>query len=364
MAYVGEPFAYDLFLTYSHGDPDQTGASKLAQWSLGFAKELESELKENPNFAKDLKIFYDTHPQPAQAVDPMAALPQQLRADLERAALLAVLLSPHYLRSAWCRSERDWWWSQQGQSRLPIDGRVALIRIWPTDDQVPDELKDLSGFYFYDRQQIGAQTRPFEWPAPGAHSRDPFRKELLNLVGRLGLKLENIRQQLQEQRRQSEEQKRLLADSGQVVYLHGRSEYASTWDSAADALVQSGLTVLPGEPDPVATDPRRIQHLREKRVETMSGCDALLLVGSESGRDVDADLVVVGRQDRNSARSLSNRLLPCALLDVAAAASPTTARRRVAARSLNVEWIDASREPWTPNVQRWLSEVARAEARP
>jgi hypothetical protein len=360
VAYVGPDFTHDIFLSYSHGDPDGTGVSKLKEWSLGFASELESELKENPKFANEIRIFCDEHPRPAQAIDPMSALPAQLQNDVGRAAILAVLLSPHYLKSAWCQREREWWWKQQETAEIDVDGRIALIRIWPSDPP-PDPLKDLVGFYFYDRPQAGAEARPYEWPRPGPSSRDPFRKELLNLVGWLGLKLDRVRDELQERRRRSEEIVR-MANSGQAIYLHGRAEFSSAWDRAADALSQSGFAVLPGEPDPVVGDAKAIQELREKRVETMSGCDALLLVAADSGRAVDADLVVVGRQDRNSARSLSRKLLPCALLD--AAGSVATPRRRVAARSLNVEWIDASHDPWTPAVQQWLTEIARAEARP
>jgi hypothetical protein len=360
VAYVGPDFTHDIFLSYSHGDPDGTGASKLREWSLGFASELESELRENPKFANDIKVFCDESPRPAQSVDPMSALPAQLQNDVGRAAILAVLLSPHYLKSAWCKRERDWWVQEQQKTRIEIDGRIALIRIWPSDEP-PDPLKDLVGFYFYDRQQAGAEARPYEWPRPDPSSRDPFRKELLTLVGTLGIKLDQVREKLQEQRRLSDEIDR-MGKSGQLVYLHGRAEFSTAWDRAADALSQSGFTVLPSEPDPVQGDARAIQELREKRVETMSGCDALLLVAADSGRAVDADLVVVGRQDRNSARSLSRRILPCALLD--AAGSVATPRRRVAARSLNVEWIDASHDPWTPAVQQWLTDIARAEARP
>ena len=266
MAYVGAGFTHDIFLSYSHGDSDGTGVSKLKEWSLGFAKELESELKEIPSFARVIKVFCDEHPRPAQGVDPMSALPDQLRVDIGRAALLAVLLSPHYVKSAWCQRERTWWVAQQEANRQPIDGRIALIRIWPTDDPLPEAFKDLVGFCFYDRQQVGAQTRPFEWPRPGAHSRDPFRKELLNLVGWLGLKLDRIREQLQEQRRLAEERERLMADSGQLVYLHGSTESAAAWDRAADALTQTGFTVLPGEPDPLVADARGIQDsAREAR---------------------------------------------------------------------------------------------------
>lgn len=365
MAYAGDTFVNDIFVSYSHGDVEGTGESRLKQWSQGFARELEAELRAQPRFGKDIRIFLDQHHRASQGVDPMSALTEQLRADIGGAALLIILMSPHYLRSQWCRDEREWWCETQRGLGLPADGRIAVARIWPTPEPWPDSLNDgrgqpLVGFCFYDRENAELRPQPFEWPEPNSQSRDPFRKELLTLVGWLGLKLDEMRRRLDERRSARDKTAKLAAATGQVVYLHGRAEYARAWERAAEALGQSGLVVLPGEPDPVVGDMKRMQELRAQRVQAMSGCDALLLVASEEGRSVDADLVVVGRQDRNSARALSNHLLPCALLDSAGQAIATP-QRRGAARSLNVEWIDATREPWTPAVQDWLHEVARTE---
>ena len=365
MAYVGEPFVHDVFVTYSHGDPDGTGESKIKQWSQAFARELESEFRAHPKFAKEVRVFLDQHRRPSHGVDPMAELSEQLRTDIGRAAFLTVLMSPHYLRSKWCQDERKWWREEQLELGLALDGRVAVARIWPTDEPWPDDLVDrrgeqLIGFCFYDKADAELRPQPFEWPEPGPRSGDPFRRELLALVGRLGLKMEEMRKQLDERSRAREEAAKLAAPGGQVVYLHGRTESSVAWDRAAKALDQSGLVIMPSEPDPVVRDARRLQEIRQRRIETMSGCDALLLVAPEDGRAMDADLVVVGRQDRNSARAMSNRLLPCAVLD-GAGPEIATPRRKVAARSLSVEWIDATREPWTPAVQQWLLDVARAE---
>jgi hypothetical protein len=365
LAYAGEPFVHDIFVSYSHGDAEGTGQSRLKQWSQGFAGELEAELRTLDKFGRDVRVFLDQHHRAGQGIDPMSALTEQLRGDIRDTALLVVLMSPHYLRSQWCRDERDWWCEAQRVRGLPADGRIAVARIWPTSEAWPDALNDgrgqpLVGFCFYDKANAELRPQPYEWPEPNRDSRDPFRKELLTLVGWLSLKLDEMRRRLQEQRSARDSAAKLAAPAGQVVYLHGRAEYAKAWERAAEALGRSGLVVLPGEPDPVVSDMKRMQEMRARRVQTMSACDALLLVGSEDGRTVDADLVVVGRQDRNSARALSNQLLPCALLDGAGAAVATP-QRKGAARSLNVEWIDATSDPWTPAVQTWLHDVARAE---
>jgi hypothetical protein len=362
LGFVGAPFVHDVFLSYSHGDVDGTGLSKLKQWSQAFAKELESEFRAHPQFGRDFSLFLDDHHRPEQSLDPMAPLTAQLQTDIEQAAILAVLMSPHYLRSKWCEDERNWWCDKQRQLGLEVDGRVAIARIWPTTESWPDNLTDarhqeLIGFGFYDKEQADLLPQPYEWPEPGPQSRDPFRKELLTMVGWLGLKLVEMKKRLDEQKQSDAATARLKATGGQVIYLHGRAGEAASWEKTVTALSGSGLTVLPSEPDPVSSDARTLQDIRQRRVEIMSGCDALLLMTSADGRSVDADLVVVGRQDRNSARAVSNQPLPCALLDCAGAVIATP-QRKVAARSLNVEWIDATVDPWTPNVQRWLQTSA------
>lgn len=362
MSYVGKPFEFDIFLSYSHGDVDSSDNSILKQWSGGFTRELERELQALPKLGREIRIFLDQYHRPGQGIDPMAPLTEQLQVDIAGSAILLVLMSPHYLRSAWCRDERDWWCRSQTEHGLPRDDRIAVVRIWPTTETWPAELADqrgepLVGFYFHDRSRPELRPQPFEWPEPKAESRDPFRKVLLDLVGWLGFKLEAIKVVLDERRHKEDEAARLATAGGQVVYLHGRAEQAREWERIGDELTAKGLVVVPNEPDPVESDPQRLDEVRNLRVETLTSCDALLLVASEEGRAVDADLVVVGRQDRHSARARSHRLLPCALLD-RVGPPIATPRRKLAARGLQVDWIDATREAWPTDVQRWLVDAS------
>jgi hypothetical protein len=367
MSYIGEPFKYDIFVSYSHGDVDSTGISKLQLWSQAFARELEAELKMHPKFNRSIAVFVDSHERPSQGVDPMVALTDQLRANVGQSALLTVLMSPHYIRSKWCDDERDWWCTNQIRLGLRLDGRIAVARIWPTTELWPQALIDqrgeeLVGFPFYDKTRVELRPQPYEWPEPRTNSTGPFREALLDLVGWLGLKLEETKTRVDERRCLEEQTARLAAVSGQVVYLHGRAEQVKVWEQTGSALANSGFVVMPTEPDPVDQDLSRLHEIRRRRVETLSGCDALLLLGTQDGRALDADLVVVGRQDRHSARALSNRPLPCALLDSIGSCT-TTSKRRSTARGLQVDWIDATQEPWAPEVKRWLVETsARIEA--
>ena len=363
MSYVGDPFKHDLFVSYSHGDVDGTGESKLKQWSQAFARELEGELKAFPGLGGDISIFLDEHLRPQQALNPMESLTDQLRSEIEHSAVLSVLMSPQYIASKWCREERQLWHEAQDTLGIPTDGRTALAQVWPTPLPWPPEFCDhhgepLVGFTFYDKARAELRPQPYEWPEPKPDSSGPFRDELLDLVGRVRLKLDEVKAKLDEQRRQKSEAARLTAVGGQVVYLHGRTSHVHIWEQTCQVLEALGLVVFPSEPDPIEQDPARQQEIRRRRVEIMSGCDGLLLIGTEDARAMDADLAVVARQDRHSARAISNHLLPCALLDNAGLLD-STSRRRATASALQVDWIDATHETWPSAVQRWIGEAGK-----
>lgn len=369
MAFVGSPFLHDVFVSYSHGD-DGSGQSYLQPWSLAFARELERELRSDRRFRQDLRVFLDDDHRPGQGIDPMAPLTDQLRDDIAGSAILLVLMSPDYLASKWCADEREWWFGRQAVLGLPADERVAVVRIWPTGTEPwPAALTDarghqLVGFPFSEPVEGSDSHRPLGWfELPGPFSM-AFRKALIAIVGRLYPRLDALRATLESRVRADAEIARLGGDGGQTIYLHGRADHAKAWEAAGMALIDSGYAVVPGEPDAVEHDPKKLQDVRERRVEALCGCDALLLLGTDDGRALDADLVVVGKHDRQSARARSNRLLPCGLLDTAGAAVATPVRRATA-RIMQTDWLDGTQNPWTAEVQRWLNQKAqRAGAAP
>ena len=363
--FLGEPFRYDLFVSYSHGDFDGSGHSNLKRWSQAFVSELEGELRQHPKF-RDLSIFVDQDHRSNQTIDPLEPLTEQLRDEIGAAGLLIILMSPDYLGSKWCADERDWWLAGQRKDALAIDGRIFVARIWPTEVPWPKFLADdrgqaLEGFTFYDRSRAEVRPQPYEWPDPTG-AAGPFRDVLLDMVGRIWQRLATLKEQLEEQVRHKAEAERLTAASGQLVYLHARKTHAEAWERAVDALIERGFVVMPGEPDPVERDPKRAREIAEHRVETLSACDGLLLLGTDDDRALDADLVQVGRQDRQLARSRSGRLLPCAVLDTAGPVIATP-RRKAVARALDINWIDTTQGAWTSEVGSWLIEASAAVER-
>lgn len=355
MAHVGAPFTSDLFVSYSHGD-DGSGQGFLAPWSAAFARELERELRADRKYRQTLRVFLDQDLRPGQGVDPMAPLTAQLQERIEGAALLVILMSPDYLASKWCADERTWWLERQGTHGLATEERVAVVRIWPTDTPWPQGLIDargepLTGFPFH--VTIDGVTRPLGWDElPGPFGKD-YRKAMLGVVGRLYQALDTLKTRLAERDRAVADAARLSQPAGQSIYLHGRVDQAAVWERAALALTASGFAVVPGEPDPVEPDVRTLQAIRERRVEALSGCDALMLVATADTRALDADLVVVGKHDRQSARARARHLLPCGLLNTVGHTLETPVRTATA-RIVQADWIDGTQAAWTPAVQQWL----------
>jgi len=187
------------------------------------------------------------------------------------------------------------------------------------------------------------------------------REAVLDLARVLYRKLEDARAECDRLRLARDDVQRLAGATGQMLYLHGRSEQQADWERTASELQNGGFAVLPTAPDPIERDAARREAQRERRVEELTNCDALLLLGTPGSPMIDADLALVGKFDRQSARERSNRLLPCALLDTGGA-TLATPQRRTNARILQTEWLDATQHAVVPVVRRWLQTRAGAAA--
>jgi hypothetical protein len=125
MSYVGAPFDHDVFVSYAHG-VTRGNASSLKRWSHSLVDELESTILNTQADYSTLDIFID------RQLDPTRQLTPYLRERVEKSALLLIVMSPFYLRSAWCGDEVRWfeeWQKRRGRS----DGYFFITNALPTD---------------------------------------------------------------------------------------------------------------------------------------------------------------------------------------------------------------------------------------
>jgi hypothetical protein len=362
MAHLSPEFRHDVFVSYSSGDADGTGNAPLTIWSQAFARELERELRGLPGL-QNAAVFLDASKRPEQGLASNDPLTQQLRDAATGAAFLLLLLSPHYIRSDWCRDERNWWLQQTAAQAFPeIGSRIFIARIWPTgDSQWPREICDERGnqplgVWFHERPGNELTSRPLGWIDPTGNSGD-FRTALVALTGQIAVRLKQLEETLLRRRRAAADIAKLAVDTGQLIYVHARVRDEARWEKAVDDLFEAGYKVVPSAPEPEYNDPREANVATNEVVRALSGCDGLLLVPGENALSLVSDLTVVGYQWRNSARAFAGKLLPCAVVD---GGQMIGGKRRLqqSAQSLRIDWIDAATDDWTGQVRTWLGATA------
>lgn len=369
MSFVGGNYTNDIFISYSHGDVRGVGDSNFKQWSASFWRELEREFEAHDDL-EGLSIFFDSSDRPSDGVDPFVLLDPLLEARASNAAFFIPLLSPRYLKSEYCLRELDWWRKAQEKSGLDMTGRLAPVLIWGTPPagaaDWPDALKaldmnNLTGIPFFARDKALMRPQPFGWPGGGTRITDnQFYDQLLLLVGHLRPHLKDF--------------KALVGGSGSIerdggvkptIYLHGRSDSPKLWEEAADALSDAGYPVSPFGPEPVEADPAKRDDIRQKRIEVMSTCDALMVIGPEDNGLFSEELMILGKADRGQAidraeskLGVSGKRLPCAVVD--SVSDPGKAKRRKAwAENNRLGWFELTDPGWVNRASDWLGTAMR-----
>lgn len=370
MPFLENPFEHDIFVSYSHGDFDGAGHSPLNSWSQQFAKDLDNQIRQIRHF-RELRLFLDESQRPDQGVDPTIPLTTQLQHDIKASGLLLILMTPDYLASEWCTNERDWWFAENQQTGIEVEGRVFVCRVIPnvtnlewkssTDHEIwPDVIKDqeghgLTGFWFHSRDDVDFATVPFRWEG-STDDVNNYNKVMRELVRRVTRRLVEIKQH-QEELAADLARLTQLTGSSQVIYLHARETQSDAWQMVQQTLRENGHTVFPGAPETQfegqQLDAPTVWRRRQERILQLADCDALLLLGTEPSSALDTDLLMIGHRDRHSARDLTGKLLPCALLNQAG-------RTITSAEAFGIAHIDARTGNWPDDVADWLCRCGRS----
>jgi hypothetical protein len=365
MTHLAPEFVHDVFVSYAHGDADGAGKSPLKIWTRAFARELEIELRTMPGLQTSV-VFLDDSDRPGHHLASNDPLTEQVRAAAVGSAFLLVVMSPHYLGSAWCRDERNWWLQQAVAKSYPeIGNRLFVARIWPTDASPwPLEMRDergnpFLGVWFHQRPGDELTSRPFGWVDPTGADGE-FRCALVDLTGQIGVRMRKLEEALVRRRLAAASVAKLADASGQTIYVHARIRDEERWERTVGDLYQAGYGVLPFAPEPEYRNTQEANAAANEIVRTLSACDGLLLVPGDSPESLAADLAVVGCQWRNSARAIARRPLPCAVMDRGQIAGDKQRVQR-SAKSLRIEWIDAAVTNWTESVRSWLNSAASGQ---
>lgn len=228
------------------------------------------------------------------------------------------------------------------------------------EDEWPEIFKDVEdivkkGFWLYDRAKPELDRRPWGWIGSEQDKAD-YRARVIEVSGRIGTRLREIRKRLEEERRAREALAKQHAAGGQVLYLYARPELCGPFAEASGRLRRAGYAVVPTAPTPLLRDGR----LDDDRAEELRGSDAMVVLGTDDPR-VDSDIVVVGKNSRRLAEALSIKSMPCAVYDLVGRAKHPPGRV-INAGNLGIVWIDGTGRSWRAALKAWLHGATAAVA--
>jgi hypothetical protein len=147
MAFV-EGFEFDIFVSYSHVDNDLY-TSHNYRWVEKFCDLLKQYLTPAIGKAEVLNVFKD-----GDKLDGTYVLDTRVENSLRRTAVLICLVSEGYLKSEWCRREREFFNNHvlnDGIGRTFAENtRIIKIFLDPIEEnRIPDLLHISTGFKFF-----------------------------------------------------------------------------------------------------------------------------------------------------------------------------------------------------------------------
>jgi TIR domain-containing protein len=354
MAYLSPDFDYDVFVSYSHGDPEGVGESPLKTWSHALIETLKDDIKSLSDGEFDeLAVWYD------RDFDTTLHLTPELRGKVKTAAVLMILMSPRYLKSKWCGDERAWF-QEQIEDRTADEGRVFIVRAGSTDEGAwPDFLRDerghaIIGFRFHPPpRQPGDIVEPFGWPDLFERN-EPFRRALETLRTALIRRLRELKKRFAS---------RAIAPAVSTIpgrppriYLHARPEHAELRAEIVSALRKHECIVV--HPPPPACSSNPVEWLKESkaRIAAVHHCDALALLRPSADPTFVGDLLDVGVDERERVQAARRAPLPCAVLDHSGAPLEVDAAR------FDIEHFELGNPQWPAAFLAWIGRHRAASA--
>lgn len=349
MTYLTPHFDYDIFVSYSHGDPRGSGSSPLKDWTRGLIRKLETQILSLDTEFDDLKLWMD------EQIDPTAHLTDELRSKVSSAGILMIVMSKRYLGSSWCKDELDWF-AKQIRDRSADQGRVFVIRAQATEQSSwPEFLRDerghaMTGFTFYDPND----GMPLGWPDL-RETNTAFVKEMCRLQTALTRRLRELRQR-SEQRAQAEAARRAPAapaNGPRRIYLHAPRDHDGEREDVKRALSSDGIVPLTAQTS-AGGGMQDWQRDAGARIEAARRCDALALLRADSGDQFVGDLLDIGVDERERIAIARGAPMPCAVLDGTGADLP------IDVTGFGIERFDIKTDGWRGRFRQWL-DAARSQ---
>lgn len=239
MAYV-TGCTFDIFVSYATVDNDASDGGM--GWVDVLVDKLRRQLQRRLG-GRDLDIFLDH-----ALIRSNLPLSSQLLDAVRSSATLLVVMSPSYLKSAWCDRERRGFLDLVKEREI---GSMFVVHTCPLDrDEQPEEFRDLIGTKFFTPVEGAARYRLLGEPDPNERL---FVDRIIALSGELTEQLQRCRAQQGDLPRSHDDGAEPPDDRCRPAPATGKRVFvAAATDDLEDReaelrsyLMQAGLEVLP-----------------------------------------------------------------------------------------------------------------------
>lgn len=150
-----------VFLSYSHLDNESSGDEP------GWV----TTLRKNVNVAIDTKLGEKVDVWMDHELPGHTPFPARLKKRVEAASVLLVVRSEGYLKSEWCTKERELFLASSKNRSFP-DFRIFVVESSDSTTVLPEGLRDLTGYRFWEPTGGGGKTRKLGYPTPLKEDRE------------------------------------------------------------------------------------------------------------------------------------------------------------------------------------------------
>ena len=275
MSYVGDPYKYDIFISYPHAVEALGGKTGLRDWSRKIADDILEYVTMAliEELGGDGLGYYLDRDRGVSA----EPLTESLEEAVQKSAILVVLMSPYYQR--WCLKELNWFFDQAQDGCL--FRRCVLLEVQKTSDNVwPDVLRDKAGERLLRKSLMDQDGFPLGYEKFRSDGALPDTNGLLKGVAiEIVAKLKEIRAQREAERSMAASKANPWTVLGQapppedlLVYLEAEPQDEPVWSARRDRLAAERTIVLPDGP---ISD--QMAERAESVLSVYRDCDALIL---------------------------------------------------------------------------------------
>lgn len=160
MAYI-KGYTYDIFISYSHLDNIRI-FDEPHGWIEEFYNDLNVLLSRRIGVTDAIKIWWDT-----KRLDGSVLFNNSINESIHQSAIMLCLISPGYLKSAYCQKELELFYNKSRQESigLSIANRYRIINVLLNNiphEKLPKELNGITGFPFHDAKDHDSFGDPLD----------------------------------------------------------------------------------------------------------------------------------------------------------------------------------------------------------